>query len=275
MPNYYAHLKFGAQVLKQLPETLALRVGAEREAFDLGCLGPDPLFFYRAGTPTNAVRREGFAAHHTSAYLAGERLRTAVEENLPMSRGYAAGFFCHLGLDSICHSYINSKAAEGEILHQAMEMEYDRMLMDGDGLSPLHQAYLPVLPGTATCVAACRAYPRLTPHQYWASYSSMVRIIRLLHLAYGTRAVRVSERLSRFRPLYKLRGLIIDREPAPASAETNEALAAMMASAVTPTAEQVSGFFAAIAQDRPLSDWFHRDFNGHVFEDLPYRAASY
>ena len=46
MPNYYAHLSLGAQVLSQLPQELSLLLNRERSAFDLGCLGPDPLFFY-------------------------------------------------------------------------------------------------------------------------------------------------------------------------------------------------------------------------------------
>lgn len=192
-----------------------------------------------------------------------------------MSRGYAAGYFCHLALDSACHGYIYSKSAQGEIFHQAMELEYDRMLMEADGLSPLRRSYLPTLPGTDTCAAASRAYPRLTPRQYRSSYVSMVRITGLLHRAYDTRAARVADGLSHIRPLYKLRGVVIGQEPAPASAETNRALSAMMTDAVAPAAEQVSEFFADVAQDRPLSEWFCRDFNGNVFEELPSRAASY
>lgn len=62
MPNYYAHLSLGAQVLSQLPQELSLLLNRERSAFDLGCLGPDPLFFYRPTLP-NPVRREGVAMH--------------------------------------------------------------------------------------------------------------------------------------------------------------------------------------------------------------------
>ena len=45
VPNYYTHLKFGAVVLGALPTALAGLLSEEREAFELGCLGPDPLFF--------------------------------------------------------------------------------------------------------------------------------------------------------------------------------------------------------------------------------------
>ena len=43
MPNYFAHLIFGAKVLRETPEELSDPIRREREAFNLGCLGPDPL----------------------------------------------------------------------------------------------------------------------------------------------------------------------------------------------------------------------------------------
>lgn len=90
MPNYFAHLTFGARVLAHLPEDLRTSL-EERAAFDLGCLGPDPLFFYHPATG-NPARREGLKMHKCSALPAFRRLRAAVEECVPMSRGYAAGF---------------------------------------------------------------------------------------------------------------------------------------------------------------------------------------
>ena len=119
MPNYYAHLKFGDKVLGGLPQPLAQVIDEEREAFDLGCLGPDPLFFYQPIRP-NAVRREGVRMHRNSALPAVERLRQAIEEGVPMSVGYGAGFLCHLALDSACHGYVDERAADGPISHMAM-----------------------------------------------------------------------------------------------------------------------------------------------------------
>ena len=81
MPNYYAHLTFGQRVLADLPAGLSELIEQEREAFDLGCLGPDPLFFYQPIRP-NAVRREGIKMHRRSALPAVERLRQAIELSL-------------------------------------------------------------------------------------------------------------------------------------------------------------------------------------------------
>ena len=51
MPNYFAHLTFGAQCLDRLPRELRARLERARSAFDLGCVGPDPRFFSLANFP--------------------------------------------------------------------------------------------------------------------------------------------------------------------------------------------------------------------------------
>ncbi|MCQ4720982.1 hypothetical protein NE659_27425, partial [Flavonifractor plautii] len=74
---------------------------------------------------SNAVRREGIKMHRRSALPAVERLRQAIENGVPRSTGYGAGFLCHLALDSACHGYVDDRAADGPISHMAIEGEYD------------------------------------------------------------------------------------------------------------------------------------------------------
>ena len=174
MPNYFAHLTFGAQCLDRLPQALRLRLERERPAFDLGCLGPDPLFFYRVGRP-NAVRREGMAMHARSAMPAFERLRGALEEGMPMASGYAAGFLCHLALDHACHKWVDQQAAAGPVTHLAMEAEFDRLLMERAGLASLGHSYLPEPPSMEVFAAAARAYTKSAPAQVEEGYRSMCR----------------------------------------------------------------------------------------------------
>ena len=69
MPNYYAHLSLGAQVLSQLPQELSLLLNRERSAFDLGCLGPDPLFFYRPTLPNQMCIRDRSSTVQTTPVL--------------------------------------------------------------------------------------------------------------------------------------------------------------------------------------------------------------
>lgn len=99
--------------------------------------------------------------HARSALPVFGRLREAVEEGAPMSAGYAAGFLCHLALDSACHGWIDRRAAEGTVTHLAMEAEFDRLLMERDGLVSLGHSYLPPMPSGEVFAAA--AGPTSTP----------------------------------------------------------------------------------------------------------------
>lgn len=266
MPNYYTHLTFGARVLERLPETLAAALAREGEAFRLGCLGPDPLFFdfCRQG---REVRREGHAMHGASALTAAARLRRAVEEDVPMSRGYAAGFLCHLALDSACHGYVNRRAAEGGPTHLAMEAEFDRVLMMADGWPAVdRQAHMPVVEDPQVWIAAARAYVHAGPAEVERAYRRMERDTAMLARASDRLRGRLLDLVARLIPRAAgLRGIALRAEPDPACAESSRMLRRLLEEAVEPTAGVVAGFFEDVARGRPLSPWFDRDFKGHVF----------
>lgn len=262
MPNYYAHLKFGEKVLEDLPVELADAIGREREAFDLGCLGPDPLFFYQPIRP-NAVRREGVRMHRNSALPAVERLRQAIEDELPMSVGYGAGFLCHLALDSACHGYVNHRAAGGPISHMAMEGEYDRMLLESDGLDAFEKAHLPrISDDGAVWEAAAQAFVHASPRQMRRAYRSMHFFSGVLARSNGRAAGKVIGAVSHVLPIASAKGIALKGEPHPAAAESNETLDRLLEAAVPVTAEQITAFFQAIRAEDPVPRWFDRDFKG-------------
>ena len=262
MPNYYAHLKFGEKVLEELPVALAEAVAREREAFDLGCLGPDPLFFYQPIRP-NAVRREGVRMHHATALPAVERLRRAIEDELPMSVGYGAGFLCHLALDSACHGYVNHRAADGPISHMAMEGEYDRMLLENDGLDASEKAHLPRISNDdAVWQAASQAFVHASPGQMRRAYRSMHFFSSFLARANGRATGKVIGAVSHMLPISSAKGIALKAQPHPAAAESNEALDRLLEAAVPVTAEQITAFFRAIRAEDPVPRWFDRDFKG-------------
>ena len=262
MPNYYAHLSLGAQVLSQLPQELSLLLNRERSAFDLGCLGPDPLFFYRPTLP-NPVRREGVAMHARSALPVFGRLREAVEEGAPMSAGYAAGFLCHLALDSACHGWIDRRAAEGTVTHLAMEAEFDRLLMERDGLVSLGHSYLPPMPSGEVFAAAARAYQHTSPRQLEEGYRSMRRDTALFARLSGHRLSRPANRAVGALPgLKALQGIFLTADSHDAYAESNQYLTRQLAATVEAAAKQTQRFFQAAESGAPLDPWLDRDFKG-------------
>ena len=263
MPNYYAHLKFGAQVIRDLPGDLARVLEEEREAFDLGCLGPDPLFFYQVIRP-NALRREGLRMHGRSAMPAARRLRQAIEEQVPMARGYGAGFLCHLALDSACHGYVYQKAAEGPVSHGALEGEYDRLLMQADGVDAMAGGHhLPRVSLPQVWQAAARAYEHASPRKVKQAYRSMGRYTGILTSAYGRPTGKVLDAVSLIPPCRSAKGISLQRKPDPNSLESSAVMGRLMSRAVEETARQVTAFFDAIDRRAPIPDWFDRDFKGN------------
>ena len=263
MPNYYAHLKFGDKVLSELPLDLAGRIGREEEAFHLGCLGPDPLFFYHPIRP-NGVRREGVRMHRSSALPAAERLRRAIEDGVPMAAGYGAGFLCHLALDSACHGYVDDRAADGPISHMAIEGEYDRVLMARDGLDASEKAHLPETPADrAVWEAASQAFVHASPDQLRRAYRSMNFYSGFLARSNGRARGRAIGAVSRMLPIPSAKGIALREEPHPSSRESSAQLDRLLEGAVAETAEQLTAFFRAIEAEAPVPDWFNRDFKGN------------
>ena len=257
MPNYFAHLTFGAQCLDRLPRELRLRLERERSAFDLGCLGPDPLFFYRVGRP-NAVRREG----------------------MPMAAGYAAGFLCHLALDHACHRWVDQEAAAGAVTHLAMEAEFDRLLMERAGLVSLGKSYLPQPPEAAVFAAAARAYQYASPEQVEEGYRSMCRDTALFARLSGHVLSRPVNRVVGTLPVLRsLRGIFLTADSHSRFARSNDFLTRRLADTVPEAAGQIARLFRAVETGAALDPWLDRDFKGLLPleepEGLPTSAPAY
>ena len=121
MPNYYAHLTFGQRVLADLPAGLSELIEQEREAFDLGCLGPDPLFFYQ---PIRPKRRPAGGDQDAPPLRPCPRWSVCARLSrtaYPCPPATELASSCHLALDSACHGYVDDRAADGPISHMAIE----------------------------------------------------------------------------------------------------------------------------------------------------------
>lgn len=137
MPATYAHLRFGREVFRLLPEQLQSVILEEPSLYAIGLHGPD-IFFYHLPFMPNSVRRLGSRLHHKPGRFFFERAGRIAE-----SRGekredlaYLWGYLCHFTLDVYCHAYINQRAAETGASHTAIESDFDRDLLIKDGYEP-------------------------------------------------------------------------------------------------------------------------------------------
>ncbi len=271
MPDYFAHIQFGQTVLGVLPASLQSTIRAELEAFQIGCLGPDILFFYHPliHTPPSA---EGHTLHKLSALPVFQRLLDSVRQDLPMSRGYSAGFLCHLAADSAAHSYIDVKVTEGKITHLAIESELDRYLICQAGLPVRKHTYLPPQAEKAVYEAAAAAFSKADAKQCEKGFQSMRRITKLLSRCYGTKVgAGANWGCEHFKRLHleSMVGAIVRSEPAQASIETTQALIKILEQSVPVAKEQIELFFASAKDLLPLSPWLNQNFHGVFFGAEP------
>lgn len=140
MPALYAHLRFGEEVYKILPNAYQNCIDRYPEVFFLGTQGPD-ILFYHTPTKPNEIRKRASYLHTVSGedfFLEqGEKLvKTANSGDVWAENGafavYICGFLCHFTLDALCHFYIDGHKNEA-LSHGKIESEFDKYLRRKDG----------------------------------------------------------------------------------------------------------------------------------------------
>lgn len=266
MPNYYAHLHFGQQVLSILKPALPLSSQEEQSAFQAGLLGPDPLLFYRPWLP-NYPHTLGVTLHHQTVRPTAQRLLEAVRQGLPFAASYAAGFLCHFALDSRCHPYIIRQMQTRGLSHTGMEAELDRLLIGRAGLNPLRDTPLPrlSLPQSFYETVTAAAFPGVTPAQFSRAMALFRRGCRLQSRASGTCLSRLTNWAGEhFSPLAPIRGFLLSPASNPVYLPAVLALAGLLEGEIVPTAEQLSRFFAIADHGGTLGSWYDRTFQGQT-----------
>lgn len=157
MPSVYAHRRFGRQVLKRLPEPVKTAAKQYKRQFGIGLQGPDFFFFYRAWKST-PVAGLGLRIHRTPAFelFSGFREILREREQDSMETACVLGTICHFMLDSACHRYVGEQMKKTGESHNTIETEFERFLMEKDGLDPLRfpvWKFIPTDAATAECLA--------------------------------------------------------------------------------------------------------------------------
>ena len=146
----------------------------------------------------------------------------------------------------------------------AIEGEYDRMLMERDGLDASEKAHLPASPADrAVWEAASMAFVHASPEQMRRAYRSMNFYSSFLARSNGRVRGKVIGAVSHMLPIPSAKGIALKEEPHPSAAESNADLDQLLEAAVPETAEQLTAFFRAIEEEAPVPHWFDRDFKGN------------
>ncbi|MCD8145545.1 MAG: hypothetical protein LUD79_09510 [Oscillospiraceae bacterium] len=259
MPNYYAHLTFGQAVLERLSAPVRQAVDRQRQGFDCGLYGPDPLFFYHNGIPSRA-EREAHRLHEGTPQIALERLRSPIQAHMPYALGYALGYLCHYLLDRACHPFVYANCSAQGISHMAMEGEFDRFLMRRDGIDPHAVTPLKRPDDARVFAAAASAYETVDEKGYRVAMAGFYRVSRALTLFQG----------SVFCPLVDLitcksnsaAKMLLHRNPSPLAARTNVELLNRWEAAADTAVLLVEALYEACLTDGPLDFLPTENFQG-------------
>ncbi|WP_314002995.1 zinc dependent phospholipase C family protein [uncultured Paenibacillus sp.] len=137
MPNLWTHLIFGTEVLERIGERELIRRPEHRKLFNMGCQGPDFLFYHNflPWKKGRAMNRLGSAMHsrHCGPVLTDLLDAVAGRPADPNSPDpavvYALGFVLHHTLDRNVHPYVFSRSGFRKWDHQRFEVMMDTLVV--------------------------------------------------------------------------------------------------------------------------------------------------
>ncbi|OMF35928.1 hypothetical protein BK133_09545 [Paenibacillus sp. FSL H8-0548] len=136
MPNVWAHLIFGQLVLEKLNESELLLSDEHKNMFNMGCQGPDFLFYHRflPWQRSAALNRLGSYMHNKSCgpvlvelldHISGRPISATRPDSAVL---YTLGFVLHHVLDRNLHPYVFSKSGFRKWDHQRFEIMMDTLM---------------------------------------------------------------------------------------------------------------------------------------------------
>lgn len=272
MPSNYAHYHFGQAVRKTMPDYLLQRVKGDGGLFDIGQHGPDILFYYMA-ISRNSVNTVGYEAHDKTGvqFFTSAAEAIAASEHPAAMTAYALGVVCHFVLDSACHGYVEKKIQVSGVPHSDIEVEFDRYLMEQDGLDPLrHRLTGHIQPTTGASAAIAPFYPPVKPEEVLHALWAMKFYDRLLTGPSCIKRGLINTGLRITGNYESMHGMMIQKTPLSACRDSNLRLDKLLNRSI-PTAVTAMENFLAFCQGREtLGGLFQRTFGaGSDWSEIP------
>ena len=262
MPSTYAHYRFGQDVLRALPEKTRKILLQEEDLFNIGVHGPDLLFYYKPFSH-HPLHAEGGRMHRLTAkdYFTQAGRTFLARGARKADYAYLCGFLCHFALDCACHGYINNLAARGQASHEEIESEFDRILLEEDGLDPIRRNL------AAHIHASGRAADVIAPYFPGAVKKEILQGIRSLHdfnvllTLPGRIGYRLVDRILQRLPSYDfIHGHMINLDSNPLCDQSNLDLRRKYDSAIADAVLLIRRFLPAVHGKKPWPAIMEHDF---------------
>ena len=258
MPSTYAHRRFGADVLQQLPAALQDQIGKNRALFDVGLHGPDLLFYYHAAK-SNPVSALGNAMHEQPGRVFFERARGVVRQakDRDAALAYALGFVCHFALDSTCHPYVERYTRESGVSHCEIETEFDNALMREDGLDPIKFFTAShIKPSRERAEVIAPFYEGVTVDETLAAMKGMITVHHLLQAANPVKRWVVLTGMRVAGKYEFMHGLVANPQPNPKCVQSSQKLEELYKTAVPLAVRLIEEY----AENKPLGAEYQHTF---------------
>ena len=253
MPTNYTHYRFGKEILPELPASVRQSIQRFRRLYDMGLHGPD-LFFYHNPFQKTAAGSLGKVFHaQTGAEFFTQACSRATTE---AARVYLYGVLTHYCLDSLTHPFVKKQVEAEKARHVEMEIEFDRYLLEQDGLVPPHtqdfSRHMKLTRGECVTVAEI----------YGAAPGAVLRADRFMILA--TRLMAGKHRKKVEKLLQKAGGALADNlmpeEPNQRCQELNPGMMAYYLRAKQRYPQMLQQLLAHMADGTPLGEEFDAIF---------------
>lgn len=260
MPATYAHYRFGASMLGKMPADVSRTSKRHRRMFDVGLHGPDLFFFYKPLFSTK-VGRLGNKLHRQSGReFFTWACRILRLEPTEAGQAYLYGVLCHYALDAHCHPLVEQCSWEGIASHVRIEAEFDRFLMQMDGLEPPYGVQLTkhlVLTKPEYEIVS-RFYPGTEAAHIRQSLKNMVYIRKALDMPNTMLRSAVVKTMSMGSAAF--RDMVTGPEPDPVCREWDQPLLQRYRQAAKVFPDMLQQLGAHITYNAPLGDLFEPIF---------------
>lgn len=260
MPAHYAHYRFGAKSIPNLPPEVRRTIQRFRQLYDVGLHGPDIFFYHNILFRDNTVALGRMFHQQTGEEFFARVCKHLRLEPNEAAQAYLYGVLAHYCLDSVCHPFVNEQSADGKIGHVEMETEFDRHLLFSDGKrQPNTFDCSPHIKLTrGECATVAQFYSPATPAAVGQSVRGMASCVKLLATPNGP-GRRTLERLASLAGS-KLTAHIMDRTPNKNCVHLNAPLEALYDQAMEKYPAMVEQVLAHMSHNAPLGEDFVNTF---------------
>ena len=262
MPATYAHYRFGQDVLKRLPEKYRDILLQYEDLYNIGVHGPDLLFYYKPFSH-DPLHAEGGRMHKLSGReFFSEAGRIFLERGAKKADyAYLCGFLCHFALDRACHGYIIAMENEGKVSHAEIESEFDRILLEEDGVDPIRMNLAAHIHPSRRAAEVISPYFSGAARNETFSGIKGLSLFNILLTLPGRLGYRWVDGVLRRLPSYDfIHGHMINLDPNPLCEQSNADLRKRYEGAISDACLLIRSFLPAVRGKKPWPDLMDSDF---------------